>query len=205
MARWMVGVKFEERGREHLIDGPMILAIKHQSSFETIAFSFLVHHPAIVLKKELISIPLYGWYAMRAKMIAIDRKGSASAMRKMLRTAEAAVADGRPIVIFPEGTRTAAGDVGTYHPGVAGLYRHLKIPVVPVAVDSGLYWPRRTVVKTPGTIQIEYLPPIAPGLPRKDFMTRLETDIEGATNLLLAKAGFCAVEKPVANPGENGD
>ncbi|MFN3230707.1 MAG: lysophospholipid acyltransferase family protein [Alphaproteobacteria bacterium] len=205
IARGLVGIRYEERGKKNLPDGPCILAIKHQSTFETIAFNFLVYHPAIVLKKELLSIPFYGWYARRAGMIPIDRKGTASTMRQMLRTAEAAVADGRPIVIFPEGTRTPAGTAGQYHPGIAGLYRHLKVPVVPVALNSGVFWPRRTIKKFPGTIILDYLPPVAPGLDRRAFMAELQGRIETASLGLLKDTPVPAVEKPVDNPVNNGD
>lgn len=196
LARVLLGIRYEIRGQEHVPDGPVIIACKHQSTFETILFNIAVHRPAIVLKKELLSLPFYGWYSRRMGAIPVDRKGNTGAMRRMLRAAEKAVAQGRPIVIFPEGSRTAPGQKGPYQPGVAGLYRHLNLPVVPVAIDSGLYWPRRQMVKRPGTIVVEYLPPIPPGLARPDFMATLASRIDAATDQLLRDAGFTPVDGP---------
>jgi len=143
-----------------------------------------------VMKRELLNIPLYGWYSRRMGMIPIDRRASSTAMRKMLRAAEAAAAQGRPILIFPEGTRSAPGAAARYLPGVAGLYRHLGVPVVPVALDSGLLWGRNALRKHAGTVTIQYLPPIMPGLDRRAFMAELEERIESATAALLAESGF---------------
>jgi 1-acyl-sn-glycerol-3-phosphate acyltransferase len=190
LLRHVAGISWRERGRENLPDGPVIVACKHQSAYETIVLSLLLRDPAVVLKRELLNIPLYGWYARRMGMIPIDRAASSTAMRQMLRAAEKAVAQGRPILIFPEGTRAAPGVKARYHPGVAGLYRHLNLPVVPVALDSGLRWGRNSLRKHPGTVTFQYLEPIAPGLDRKAFMAELERRIETATDALLAEAGF---------------
>ena len=200
LARVLLGIRYEIRGQENLPanmqESPVIIACKHQSTFETILFNIVVPRPAIVLKKELLNLPFYGWYSRRMGAIPVDRKGKTAAMRRMLRTAEAAVAQGRPIVIFPEGSRTAPGVKGMFHPGVAGLYRHLTLPVVPVALDSGLYWPRRQMVKKPGTIVVEYLPAIPPGLPRPEFMDTLAARIDTGTDQLLQQAGFNSVDTP---------
>jgi 1-acyl-sn-glycerol-3-phosphate acyltransferase len=195
LVRHVLGIRCEVRGLENLPEGPMIVASKHQSAYETIVFHRLLDDPGIVLKKELLAIPLYGWFSRHMGMIPIDRSGSAKAMRAMLRAAEKVLAQGRPILIFPEGTRSAPGQRPSYRPGVAGLYRHLNVPVVPVALNSGLFWPRRSLLKRPGTVVIEYLMPIPPGLDRRAFMAELEARIEPATAGLLAEAGF--------RPGDN--
>ena len=184
----IAGLSHELRGRENLPKGPAIIAMKHQSAWDTFAVAALFPDPAIVLKQELLWIPFYGWYLSKAGMIGIDRKAGAAALRKLVAAAERAVAEGRPIVIFPEGTRTAPGTRRPYQPGVAALYRQLGVPLVPVALNSGLYWGRRSFLKRPGRIVVEILPPIAPGGERKAVMAALETRIETATERLVAEA-----------------
>ena len=137
-----------------------------------------------MLKKELLSIPLFGWFLKRAGMIAVDRKGGASALRSMARQATETLESGRSILIFPEGTRVAPGQTRPYQPGVAALYTQQKVPVVPVALNSGLFWGRRAFFKKPGTIVVQILPPIPPGLDRKAFMRDLESRIEPASAAL---------------------
>lgn len=190
LARHVLRIRFQVRGREHIPTGAVIVACKHQSAYETIVFSLMLRNPAVVMKRELLSIPIYGWYSQRMGMIPIDRSASSQAMRQMLRAAERAAAENRAIVIFPEGTRGAPGAAPHYLPGVAGLYRHLNLPVVPVALDSGLLWGRNAFRKYPGTVTFHYLPPIMPGLDRKAFMAELEERIETATAALLEEAGF---------------
>lgn len=165
--------------------GQVIIASKHQSSWETIFFPVLLGDPAYVLKKELLLVPLFGWYMKRARMVAIDRKGGAKALRRMLAEAKAALAARRPLVIFPEGTRTRPGERRPYQPGVAALYSRLDLPVIPVALNSGLFWGRRRFIKRPGEIIVKFLPAIAPGLPREPFMERLENEIEAASEALV--------------------
>ena len=184
----VVGLRFEVRGRERAPDGPAIYAVKHQSAWETIAFALLLPRFAGVYKRELLRIPIYGWYMWRAAMIPIDRSAGAGALRKMLRRARDVSAEGRPIVVMPEGTRVPPGSQHPYHPGVAALYRDLGLPVVPVALNSGFYWGRRSFVKRPGTIVFEYLEPIEPGLDRKAFMTLLKERIETASDKLAIEA-----------------
>lgn len=201
----LCGLRHEIRGGAHLPAQPCILAAKHQSAWDTIIFLLLVDTPSYVFKKELLWVPLFGWYMLRAGSIAIDRRGGAGALRQMIESAREALRRGQFIVIFPEGTRVAPGRRRPYHPGVAALYSQLDVPVVPVAVNSGLYWGRRRFRKRPGRIVLEFLPPIAPGLPRRDFAAALETAIETASDRLLAEAqppaGQAAtpVDKPVSN------
>jgi len=183
-----VGLGYEVRGRENLPAGPVIVAMKHQSAWDTLAAPVIFDRPVIVLKRELGWIPFYGWYALKAGMIPIDRGGGASALRSMVARSAKAVAERRPIVVFPEGTRTAVGAPPAYQPGIFALYRQLGLPLVPVAVNSGLYWGRRQFTKRPGRIVVEILPPIAPGGERRAVMAALETAIETAC-ARLGRAG----------------
>ncbi len=176
----VVGLRHALRGLEHLPRGGAILAFKHQSAWDTIALPLLVEDPMIVIKKELLAIPLFGWYLAQTGQIAVDRRGQAAALKHMLRKAAAGAVQGRPIVIFPEGTRVAPGQHRPYQPGVIALYRHLGLPVVPVALNSGFFWGRRSFRKRPGLITVEFLPAIAPGLSRRDFLAELERRTETA-------------------------
>lgn len=184
----VAGLSYEVRGREHLPDGPFIVAAKHQSAFETFAFHLLLDDPAYVLKRELTWIPFFGWYLAKTGVIAIDRAAGAKALKSMVRGAEAAKAAGRPIIIFPEGTRTPPGARQPYHSGVAMLYGALGVPVVPAALNSGLFWGRRSFAKKPGVVTVQFLPVLAPGMDRKGFMAQLETRVEAATDALVAEA-----------------
>ena len=183
----LVGLNYRVTGRENLPDGPVILACKHQSAWEVGVFLILFSDPAYVLKKELLSIPVYGWLLRKTRMIAINRDEGASALKKMLRQARDVLANGRTVVIFPEGTRQAPDVKGTYHPGVAALYKNSNVPLVPVALNSGCFWGRRSIFKRPGTITLQFLPAIDKGLKARDFMKVLEARIETASqNLQLA-------------------
>lgn len=188
LLRRICGLDFEVTGREHLPDGPCIVASKHQSAWDTIAMPVIFPDPAFVLKRELLRIPLFGLYLSKAGNLAVDRSGGAKALRRMIAAARPIVAEGRKIVIYPEGTRTAPGRRVAYRPGVAALYHQLRLPVVPVALDSGLYWPRRSILRRPGTIQVEIRPPIPAGLPRREFLRRLEDEIEDTSEALLRRA-----------------
>jgi len=187
LARWIAGIDYELRGAEHLPRAPAIIAVKHQSAWDTLAVPALFGDVAIVLKRELLWIPCYGWYARKAGMIPVDRGAGATALKGMVRRAREVVAERRPIVIFPEGTRTAVGTKRAYHPGVAALYTQLGLPVVPIAVNSGLFWPRRSFLKRPGRIVVEVLAPLPPGLDRKAFLAELRSRIETATERLVAE------------------
>jgi 1-acyl-sn-glycerol-3-phosphate acyltransferase len=178
--RIICGLGHRLEGTENIAAGPVIYASKHQSAWDTMIYPHLLKNPIVVLKKELLSIPFYGWYLTKYGSISIDRSGGAKALRAMVQEARDAIDAGRPIVVFPEGTRTAPGEHVKYQSGVAALYRELGVPVVPVALNSGLFWRRRSYIRKPGTIVIRFLPAIPPGLDRKTFMARLETEIEDA-------------------------
>jgi 1-acyl-sn-glycerol-3-phosphate acyltransferase len=185
LLRVIVGLDYRERGIENIPTGPAIVAVKHQSAWETLYLSLALSHPAFILKRELIWIPLFGWYLHKVGMIAVDRRGKAAALKQMVRQAQGAFAQGRQVVIFPEGTRVTPGERKPYQPGIAALYSQLKVPVVPVALNSGLFWGRKASLKRSGTLTVEYLPAIPAGLDRKAFMQQLETRIETATNALV--------------------
>ena len=188
LLRVTVGLTYRVEGLENVPDRPVIYAIKHQSAWDTIVVCLLIRDPAIVLKKELLPIPLFGWYLWKHGMIAIDRKAGSSALKKLVADAAAALREGRPPVVFPEGTRTAPGQRRPYQPGIAALYTRLDTPVVPVALNSGVFWRRREFVKRPGCITVRFLPPIDPGHSRRDFMAMLEDRIETATAKLVDQA-----------------
>ena len=181
----IVGLDHEVRGVDRIPRGGCIVAMKHQSAWDTLILPVVLADPAPVLKRELLLLPIYGWFAARTEPIAIDRKAGAATLRRMVAAARSIAASGRPIVIFPEGTRVAPGERRPYQPGVAALYQALGLPLVPVAVNSGLYWGRRSFVKRPGRILLEFLDPIPPGWPRDRLMAALEHRLETATAALL--------------------
>lgn len=185
LLRLVVGLDCEVRGRERLPRGGYILALKHQSAWDALIVPIVLGDPAVVVKRELLWFPIYGWYAARSGSIGIDRKGGAGALRRMVAAARPVIAAGRPVVIFPQGTRAAPGLSLPYQPGVAALYQALGVPLVPAAVNSGLYWGRRSFLKRKGRIVLEFLDPIAPGWPRKKLMGEIERRIENATARLV--------------------
>ena len=156
----------------------VIYAAKHQSAWETVVLALLLHTPVFVLKRELLRLPLLGWYFSKAGCIAVDRSAGMRALRKLRDDAVAAASGGRSILIFPQGTRVAPGVEHRYEIGVFALYEATGLPVVPVALNSGHVWGRNSWLKRPGRIHVEFLAPIEPGLSRRDFMERLETAIE---------------------------
>ena len=186
--RVVIGIDFEERGKENLPVGPVVFAAKHQSAWDTLGPSYVHPQMVFVLKRELTWVPIWGWYLIRMGMIPVDRAKGISALKNMAARARQAIARGRSVLVFPQGTRTPPGTVRPYLPGVAAIYANLDVPVVPVALNSGLFWPRRKLVKWPGTITLEYLEPIAPGLDKRTFMATLQDRIEPATAKLEAEA-----------------
>ena len=179
--KFFAGISFEVRGT--VPRGPVLVAAKHMSMWDTLALYLVLDQPGIVLKRELLYVPFFGWFVSKAAAIPIDRSAGASALRKMSQAASRVLAEGRPVLIFPEGTRKKPGAAPDYKPGVAGLYGMLEVPCVPAALNSGVYW--TGFIKRPGTIVLEFLDPIPPGLKRAQFMTLLEKRIETATAALL--------------------
>ena len=184
--RVFAGLEYEVRGT--IPTQGVLIASKHMSMWDTLALYALLDDAAVVIKRELLNVPFYGWFANKAGMIAIDRNAHASALRKMAEQARGVAADGRSIVIFPEGTRKNPGAAPDYKPGVAGLYTQLGLPCVPVALNSGLFWTGPGgFVKKSGAIVIEFLPPIPAGLKRAEFMRTLEQRTEEATAKLVTE------------------
>lgn len=179
--RMICGLRHEVRGLGNLPHGPCLLAGKHQSAWETFALIPLLDDPAMVLKRELTFIPLFGWFALKFRMIGLDRGAGPRAIKGLIAQARLALAKGRQIVIFPEGTRRTPGAPPDYKPGAAALYLGLDVPCVPFALNSGHFWPRRRFIRKPGVIVVEFLPALPAGLARKDFQQRLEREIEAAT------------------------
>jgi 1-acyl-sn-glycerol-3-phosphate acyltransferase len=191
--RVIVGTRLEVRGQENLPKEPVIIAAKHQSAWDTFGIVPLTRDPAIVMKQELLKVPLYGWFCRKFEMIFVQRELGPAALRRMARDAKDRAAQGRDIVIFPEGTRRSVGALPDYKPGILLLYEALGMPCVPVALNSGVFWPRRSIMRRPGTLIVEFLPPIPPGLPRREFMALLQERIETAS-ARLAHADDAAVK-----------
>lgn len=194
LLRVIAGVRAEISGAENIPEGPLLVAAKHQSAWETLALLPLFSDPTFILKRELMAIPIFGWFAAKERMIPVDRSAGSSALKAMTRIAREEIAGGRQILIFPEGTRRPPGAPPAYKFGVAHLYASLGAPCLPIALNSGLYWPRRALNLRPGTIKVEILPVLPPGLPKAEFMARLEREVETASDRLLAE-GRAALRK----------
>lgn len=190
------GTRLEVRGRENLPEGACLVVSKHQSTWDTFALIPLLRDPAIVLKEELKWIPLYGWFCVKFEHILVERSRASVSLKKLVADAKLRAAAGREIVIFPEGTRQAPGAAPDYKPGYVALYEALQVPCVPVALNSGLFWPRRKLMRYPGTIVVEFLEPIAPGVPRATFRRMVEERIEGACSRLIDEAVASAQPPP---------
>jgi len=188
LMRLICNIKVEFRGVEKIPKGPLIVASKHQSMWETISLLHFFEAPFFAVKRELKFIPLFGLFLIKTNMVAIDRAKGGRALLAVLRRAEEEVKHGRQFVIFPEGTRTAPGAPPQYKAGVGMVYADCGVPCLPVALNSGLFWPRRTFMRYPGTLVVEFLDPIPPGLKREEFLTRIEGVIEGATSRIVAAA-----------------
>lgn len=186
MLRVICGLRFEVRGI--VPTGAALVASKHQSTFETFAFRLLLDDPAVILKKELLRIPIFGWYLWKTGVISIDRSAGTKALKAMVKGAEQAAAEGRQVLIFPEGHRMAVGEAPNYHTGVAMLYGSMGRPCVPVAINSGLFWGRGGLDKRAGVVTVHFLPAIEPGLDRKKFMAELQARIEAGTAALVDEA-----------------
>ena len=188
LLRHVVGLSVEVTGTEHIVDGPAIYAAKHQSALETFKLPLVLPQADIVLKHELLMIPVVGWFMASVGTVPVDRGAGARALRAMLKRARASVAGGRSLLIFPEGTRTAPDTRRPFHPGVAALYGDLGLPVVPIALNTGLFWSRRAFRKRPGVARITFLPPIVPGLDRRKFVEALEQRIHDTSEQLTGTA-----------------
>jgi len=186
LMRMICGIKVEFRGVEKIPKGPLIVASKHQSMWETISLLRFFEAPFFVLKRELKFIPIFGLFLIKTRMVAIDRSKGGRALLAVMRRAAEEVRHGRQFVIFPEGTRTAPGAPPQYKAGVGLIYTDCGVPCLPVALNSGLFWPRRTFMRYPGTLVVEFLDPIPPGLKREEFLKRLESVIEDASSRLVA-------------------
>jgi 1-acyl-sn-glycerol-3-phosphate acyltransferase len=199
LLRVVCGTKVEFRALAKIPPGPLLVAAKHQSLWETFALLLILSDPAYIMKRELMWIPFFGWYAWKAGMIPIDRSKRSQALAEMNACARRELARNRQIIIFPEGTRRPPGAEPKYKYGVAHLYVETDVACVPIALNSGLFWPRRSIRRYPGTIRVEVLDPIPPGLAKDAFFERLQRDIETATARLIAES-----ERDVANnaPGD---
>ena len=194
------GTKLEVRGHEHLPKGGCLVISKHQSAWDSFGLVPLFKDPAIVLKDELKWIPFYGWFCVKFEHILVKRQKASAALKSLISQARQRIGQGREVVIFPEGTRTVPGAPPDYKPGYVALYEALGVPAVPLALNSGLFWPRRSFMRYPGTIVVEFLPAIAPGLPRAEFKRRIEAPLEAATGRLIAEAAASAEPPPIPAP-----
>ncbi len=184
LARVICGITFRVEGRENIPDGPCIIAAQHQSSFETYALFYEIDRPVFVLKRELTWVPIIGWYILATGLVPIDRGAGASAMRRMLRAATAAVKNGKQMIIFPEGTRIPPGEHGPYRPGFIALYNICNVPLIPMALNSGYTWGKTRVRKNPGEIVFKFLPALPTGLSKQEVLDTLRERLETAAATL---------------------
>jgi 1-acyl-sn-glycerol-3-phosphate acyltransferase len=185
--QFIANIRYEIRGCKYLGGKYGIIAAKHQSAWDTIIYFVLFKNPALVLKKELTLIPIYRSFIYKLGMIVVDQKKGSKTLRELLNATRSVLDKGRHLVLFPEGTRTTPGESIKYNPGIAALYTHFNLPVIPVAVNSGCFWGRRNFLKKPGTIVLEFLQPIEPGLDRYQFLGVLKTRIDSISNQLIPK------------------
>jgi len=188
LQRVICGVHVEFRGEENVPKGGFILAAKHQSVWETFALTLYAPDYSFLLKRELTWIPFFGWMLISSEQIVVDRAKGGSALMQAVRKSRALLEQGRQIIIFPEGTRRPARAAPAYKPGVAAIYGHCNAVCVPAALNSGLFWPRRQFLRRPGTIVVEFLPPIQPGMDKKAFLRLLSEQIETASTRLAEEA-----------------
>jgi 1-acyl-sn-glycerol-3-phosphate acyltransferase len=188
LLRVICGTKVEFRGVDKIPAGPLIVASKHQSMWETFALTQFFDQPLYILKRELLWIPFFGWYLRKAGMIGVNRESGGKSLLEMVRRAREAVKSGRQLIIFPEGTRTAVDAPPQYKNGVGLIYAGCNAPCIPVALNSGLFWPRRNFMRYPGTLVVEFLDPVPVGLPRDEFNARVSAAIERASRRLIEDA-----------------
>jgi 1-acyl-sn-glycerol-3-phosphate acyltransferase len=184
----VAGIDYEIRGREKIPPGALLVAAKHQSAWETFALLWMFDNPTFIIKRELQWIPIFGWLTIKGRMVPVDRSAGSQALNAMTARAKIELAKGRQLVIFPEGTRRTAGAEPRYKYGVAHLYAATGVPCLPIALNSGLFWPRRSILRYPGKVLVEVLDPIAPGLDKDAFFKRMQNEIETATARLIAES-----------------
>lgn len=187
LMKTIVGTTFEIEGLENIPTTGCIFAPKHQSFWDTYALLPNLNDPVFILKRELLWIPLFGWYAMKQRMIPVNRAARGKVMLKVMERAKEEMAKGRELIIYPEGTRRPPGAEPQYRYGIARLYRDLNVPVVPVAMHPGLFWPRRSTLRYPGHFKVRILPPIEPGLDPDAFFEKLMQVTEKASDELLVE------------------
>ena len=188
LTRMVAGIDYEIRGAEKIPRGPVIVAAKHQSAWETFALLSLFDNPTFIIKRELQWIPIFGWFTIKGRMVPVQRGAGSQALNNMIERARIELSRNRQLVIFPEGTRRAPGAEPRYKYGVAQLYAAEGVPCIPIALNSGLFWPRRSLRRNPGTVLVEVLDPILPGLDKDAFLERLKNEIETATARLIAES-----------------
>ncbi len=187
-ARWIVGLKSEVRGK--VPTDEVLIASKHQSFFDIIIIVSEVPRPKFIMKKQLKWAPILGWFALRIGCVPVDRGKRGQAIRQMLADVKSGAAEPGQLIIFPQGTRVAAGAQRPYKVGVGVLYKELGQPCVPTATNVGVFWPRHGILRKPGLAVVEFLDPIEPGLEMGTFMELLEERIETASNRLMTEAGL---------------
>lgn len=185
LMRIVLGLDYRVSQKAKLPLETAIYACKHQSAWETIALWVLVPNPVFVIKKELYRLPVMGWWIRRSGCIALDRSAGMSAVKKLIKEAQERAAEGYNIIIFPEGTRMVPGETRDYLPGIAALYKYLKAPIVPIAVNSGLFWRRNAFLKKSGVIDVVFLEPLPAGRDTKPLLTELQAQIEAESQKLL--------------------
>jgi len=188
LTRMVAGIDYEIRGAEKIPRGPVIVAAKHQSAWETFALLSLFDNPTFIIKRELQWIPIFGWFTIKGRMVPVQRGAGSQTLTNMIERARIELSRNRQLVIFPEGTRRAPGAEPRYKYGVAQLYAAEGVPCIPIALNSGLFWPRRSLRRNPGTVLVEVLDPILPGLDKDVFLERLKNEIETATARLIAES-----------------
>ncbi|MBB4955691.1 1-acyl-sn-glycerol-3-phosphate acyltransferase [Agrobacterium vitis] len=197
LMKTIVGTTFEIEGLENIPDSGYILAPKHQSFWDTYALLPWLDDPVFILKRELMMIPVFGWYAAKLRMIPVNRGGKGKEMVKVMQRAAEEMRNGRQLIIYPEGTRRPPGAEPVYKFGIARLYRDLKVPVLPVAMHAGLFWPRRSMMRYPGHYKIRILPPMEPGMKPNDFFDKLVHDLEAASDELLLEVARTNPDLPL--------
>ncbi len=185
LLRVIMNIKIEVRGMENVPSGGALIAMKHQSSVDTFVMHTIVSHPAFVMKKELLKIPLYGRFCVNTGMIPVDRDGGLKTLKLLMQDSAEAIDQDRQLIIFPEGSRSLPGSHVEYQSGIFGIYKYTKEPVIPVGLNSGVYWPKRGNLVPGGSIIFDFMAPIEAGLPKDDFMTALEERIENSSAQLL--------------------